>query len=214
VRELSRPPLEDAAELAGLLAAHALLSVAEGRFLAPLYGYESRVGERSMERLLLTPVEAAVRAGEQSLAANPHKGRNGVLIYDGRIHLPQGARDALVVQFRDFSRPEEDRVVIAIAYTPAGEGRPFAVHGPKALQAPQEGRAALFEAFFAGVARHTQAAAVWSGHRRSHGWRRPRGLEPSRNVRERSPYRGDARAVKRGVPRQSLNAALRARFAP
>jgi hypothetical protein len=158
-----RSTLEEAAELAGFLAAHAMLSVAQGGFLAPVYGYEEAGSGRSMERLLLMPVEEAVRGGEQRLAGNPHGARHGVLIYDGRIHLPHGRSDALVVQFRDFSRPEEDRVVIAVPYTPAVPG-PFAVHRPKALQAPQGGRDGLFEAFFAGVAQHPQGAAVWSGH--------------------------------------------------
>jgi hypothetical protein len=157
-----RSSLEHAAELAGFLAAHAMLSVAEARYLAPTYGYELQ--GRSLERLLLEPVEEAVKAGEQRLRENPHGARHGVLIYDGRINLPQAGSDALIVQFRDFSRPEEDRVVIAIPYTPAVDGKPFAVHRPKALQAPEDGRAALFDAFFAGVALHPQGAAAWSGH--------------------------------------------------
>jgi hypothetical protein len=159
-----RSSLEDAAELAGFLAAHAILSVAEGSFLAPLYGLEDAGSGRSLERLLLEPVEDAVKAGEQRLRDNPHGARHGVLIYDGRIQLPRGASDALVVQFRDFSRPEEGRVVIAVPYTPAAGERPFAVHRPIALAAPEDGRTALFEAFFAGVARHTDGADAWSGH--------------------------------------------------
>lgn len=159
-----RTSLEDAAVFSGFLAAHALLGVARGQGLTPIYGFEQPQQGRTMERLLDEPVEVAVKAGEQRLEDNPHGARDGVLIYDGRINLSQGWTDALVVQFRDFARPAEDRVVVAIPYTPAAEGKAFAVHNPKVLQAPQEGRAALFEAFFAGVASHTDGARNWSEH--------------------------------------------------
>ncbi|WP_078119464.1 hypothetical protein [Thiosocius teredinicola] len=156
----------NAAILAGYLAAHAVWSVSDGETLIPIYGYLSGKGERVVERLAYHRLEQGVAARQERLNINLNGYSAAVLVFDGRINLDAGKKDALIVEFRSYG-DTPGFVVVAVPYTPLSDHTDFAVHRPKVLDMSEHLRSDihnLLDSFFTGVDQHAKAAKIWSAH--------------------------------------------------
>ena len=87
-----------------------------------------------------------------------------VAVHDGYISLPEGKTDALLANICLYGTMPK-KLDLALPYRHAHAPQPFAVHRPKLLAyegfAEEPDWAAVFEAFFDGVAAHEQGAAIW-----------------------------------------------------
>jgi hypothetical protein len=158
-------PMEQATELAGVFAAHAVWSVSTGETLTTIAAYETADGKRTMKRLVADRNEESVAHGKHWLANNPDHAARAVLIYDGFLTRPGSRTDALIVTARDFMQGDAE-VSIAIPYRSATDAKGFAVHRPKFLgfKGPEPDSQKLAEALWRGIASHSKGAEVWNKH--------------------------------------------------
>ncbi len=156
---------EEAVELAGFFAAHAVWCVCEGETLIPILAFRKRDGEQRFQRLEGGQLEDAVARGQQWLADNPERLACAVVAYDGFITLASGKTDALVLEVRAYE-PPAGGLCIVVPYRHAGASSKFAVHRPKFLDTPRPAAEirALAEAFWRGVGKHEKGSAVWNEH--------------------------------------------------
>ena len=146
-----------ASELAGFIAAHAILCVSDADSFTPMLAFTTEDGQRKLERLAGVDVGAAVEYGRQRLKEDPLSADDGVLVYDGRITVANGKLDAVLLEMRSYAFPWA-KATIAIPYSPCGSGR-FRVHKPKLVdweRCEDFDSDAAFESFFRGVAAHDQ----------------------------------------------------------
>lgn len=156
--------MERAVELAGFFAAHAVWCVAEGETLIPLFAFQRRDGTQEFRRIETDQLEHAVSEGKQWLASNPDDASCAVLVFDGRIPLPGGKSDCLVLEVRSYGPPARS-LSIAVPYRHAEAAGAFAVHRPKFVTSPDLQPAFdIAEVFFCGVAQHEKGSAVWNAH--------------------------------------------------
>lgn len=162
--------MEEASQLAGFFAAHAVWCVSAGETLVPIYAFIDAQRARQMHRLAHERLEDGVALGKQRLERPDPGIAAHVLIFDGRIPWQGEKLDALIVEWRSLDAGAA-KVVVALPYTPASKsgllkrGKPFAVHKPKLLDVSDQWRERtpeLFEPFFEGVGQHEKGSAVWS----------------------------------------------------
>lgn len=155
--------LEQAAEMAGFFAAHAVWCVSPGDMLVPLAGYQSGSGDQGMLRFACDDNQEAVARGRDWLTTNPQSVLRAVLIFDAFIGLESGKTDALIVQAVDYTQPDA-AITWAIPYRSAKDAAGFAVYGARIMEfdEPDERQAArLNDAFARGSAKHEKGSAVW-----------------------------------------------------
>jgi hypothetical protein len=112
-------------------------------------------------------MEVAVAKGMKALDEPDQDTRHAVLIYDGRITLPDvGKIDALLLHVRDYSGPAPRNLRMAVPYRHRKLMKRFAVFRPKFLDTdvPDPDYAVFGNAFFAGVDSHEQGAKFWNKH--------------------------------------------------
>lgn len=150
--------------LAGFFGAHAIWSIAEGEGLIPILGFMRDERTREMTRLEGEDLEHGVNHGRAWLAHNPDSAVRAVLVYDGVLTLPEGTRDAVLIEARDYVAGTGFH--LAIPYRSVGDPQSFAVHRPVFVDlADAEATVqSMSEAFFRGVNEHRQAAPVWKKH--------------------------------------------------
>jgi hypothetical protein len=155
---------DDAARLAGFIAAHSVWSVSDGQALVPIVGRLSGEGKVSFTR---HPAETFEAAAESAIAARSAKHDGEVascVAIDGYTELSTGATDAVIISASDAEHPDGD-LVLAIPYRPAKLG--FAVHTVKVISAPESYGSEVkptMDAFFEGVRTHAQGNSTWSAH--------------------------------------------------
>jgi hypothetical protein len=153
-----------ASELAGFFAAHAMWCVSDGGGpLIPMLAYTTANGERTLHRLAIDDLGAAVAYGKERLAANEVDADDAVLLYDARIPVGKKKLDAIIVEMRTYFSPDSE-AVLALPYTPKASGR-FRVHKPKLLawdNCDDFDMSAAFEAFFRGVNGHEKGSRIWN----------------------------------------------------
>jgi hypothetical protein len=162
--EVQLGDMEQAVELAGFFAAHAVWCVSEGEVLIPMLAQIDQGGARSMSRLVADRLEEGVENGKQRLIANSDNCACAVLVYDGYVTLPSGKTDALFLEIRSYLNPLEN-LTMALPYRNRRSPQGFAVYRPKFLKYDGSGSpdySKLGEAFFRGVDSHQQGAEVWS----------------------------------------------------
>ena len=156
--------MEKTAELTGLFAAQAVLTVSKGEILAPLLGMERKDGTRTLRQLAVGKREELVAVGQRWLSTNPDSVAHGVLIYDGYITLEGEKTDALILEAHEYGAPSGS-FGMAIPYR-HGEGNSgFTVFTPKFIafqELGQETFQLLVEAFFRGVDQHEHGAQIWN----------------------------------------------------
>jgi len=154
-----------ASKLAGFFAAHAIWSVSDGETLIPMLAYTTEEGERRMDRLVLEDdLEKSVVHGKERLLANEMDANDAVFLYDGRITLPQGKTDAIIVEVRAYFSPDSE-AIIAVPYTPKASGV-FRVHKPKLLlwqDCDDFDVNTALQSFFEGVDEHEKGSKIWAG---------------------------------------------------
>jgi hypothetical protein len=155
--------MEAVAEHAGLFAAHGIWCVSDGGPLTPMLAFERPDGSREMMRFVTEDLQAGAERGRQWLAENPEGATHAVLVLDGFITLEGGKTDALIVEAVQYV-PERAGFTLAVPYRSKDSADGFAVYRPKFIDCdgaePDFDR--LGEAFFRGVDRHEQGAAVWN----------------------------------------------------
>jgi hypothetical protein len=184
--------MERALKLAGFFAAHAVWSISDGATLIPLVAFEKEDGKRNLVRFDSDPLLAAVGAAENAFKRNKKGARRAVMVLDGRITLPAGKVEALIVNLREFKpatnafgklrttirrflkaspvstenleQSVEKSVEIALPYRPGRSPEGFAVYRPKFLSFSgfEPDFEAVAKSFYMGVDSHEKGAAVWN----------------------------------------------------
>lgn len=155
--------MEKTAELTGLFAAQAILSVSQGEHLVPLLGVERPDGTRILRQLAAGKLEELIAVGQRWLSMNPEGVTRGVLIYDGYITLEGEKTDALILEAHTYGEGASS-FGMAIPYRNANDPEGFTVYTPKFIAFEEIGEKFqdLVEAFFRGVDRHERGAQVWN----------------------------------------------------
>ena len=157
--------MKDAAQLAGFLAADAVLRVATGVSLPPLIIFEKGDGTSQIIQIEESSPQKAASRGENLLRTNAGGAERGVMAFDAYLNLPQGRTDAIFLQARQYV-PLTQAILLAVPYRHASHPRGFAVHRPK-IFAYEEGplpEADLVAAFFRGVDGHEKGGKFWYEH--------------------------------------------------
>jgi hypothetical protein len=157
--------VKQTAQLAGFLAAHAMLQVAKGATLGPLVIFEKGDGTTHIIRIHEANGEKAARQGEEILEANADGAERGVMAFDAYLNLPKGRTDAIFLQARQYA-PAIRPILLAVPYRGPSKPGGFAVHRPKFFAFEDEPlpEAELVAAFFQGVDRHETGGAFWRKH--------------------------------------------------
>jgi hypothetical protein len=157
--------VNEAAQLAGFLAAQAILQVSKGTTLGPLIIFEKGDGSTHFVRIRDATPQKAVIKGEQILLANADGADRGVMAFDAYLNLPKGRKDAIFLQACQYT-PQPQRIVMAVPYRHARNKGGFAVHRPKVFTFEDEPRptAELITAFFRGVDKHEPGGKFWHQH--------------------------------------------------
>ncbi len=154
----------DAARLAGIVGAHAIWSLSdlpEGETFIPLLAQADAEGAVSLGRLVNEEgVEHAVAYGHKVLADNPDGAVRMVLAWGDRMSIGDQDSDCVVLDARDAAHPEA-LLRLAVPYDVQDGLRLEPVRVLAMEQCGDVQAQALLEAFFSGVARHQQGAAVW-----------------------------------------------------
>jgi hypothetical protein len=153
------------AQLAGFLAAHAILEVAKGKTLGPLIIFEKGDGTSHIIRIHETDPQKAASQGEKMLQANAAGAVRGVMAFDAYLNLPQGRSDAIFLQAWQYV-PQAQHILIAVPYRHVKKPGGFAVHRPKwfAFEGERLPEAELVSAFFDGVYKHETGGRLWQEH--------------------------------------------------
>ncbi len=164
---LGELPMESTAELVGFFAAHGIWCVSEGVTMPPLIAYEDQAGERCVLQLPVENMQSAIRLGRDWIDENPLKAVRALLMFDGRITLPAGKTDAILIE-ASLLLPERESFSMAIPYRHAKDPAGFAVHRPKFIAFdnpdPAAAIAIVGEPFFRGVAHHEHGGRIWDDH--------------------------------------------------
>lgn len=155
--------MEKTAELTGLFAAQAILSVSQGEHLAPLLGVQRPDGSRMLRQLAVGKVEELIAVGQRWLSVNPESVAHGVLIYDGYITLEGEKTDAILLEAHTYGE-KPSSFGMAIPYRNAHTPEGFTVYTPKFIAFEEMGEKfqELVEAFFRGVDQHERGSKVWN----------------------------------------------------
>jgi hypothetical protein len=159
--------MQQAAQLAGFIAAHAVLQLSRGKGLTvPLVVLEKQDGNAQFIQATGAPSqEEAVRRATQLLRAPAADVLRGVLAFEAYLNVPPGQKtDAILIQACQYPGPEE--LYLGVPFRPAGSPDGFAVFRPKfiAVEGVTEPTAEILEAFLRGVSMHPPGHDVWVRH--------------------------------------------------
>jgi len=154
-----------AVQLAGFLAAEAVLQVAKGVSLPPLIIFEKGGGPSQIIEIQEASPEKAASQGEKILRTNAGGAERGVMAFDAYLNLPKGRTDAIFLQAWQYL-PLAQHIMLAVPYRHARKPGGFAVHRPKlfAFEDDQLPGTELVSAFFLGVDRHQKGGKFWQEH--------------------------------------------------
>lgn len=154
--------MKETAQLAGFIAAQALLRVSSGKSLAPLVVFENGDGTSRFIVVEEASPEQAAHKGERILRANAGGAARGVMAIDAYLNLPPGRTDAVFLQACQFV-PDARQMVLAVPYRHASKPGGFAIHRPRIIvfDEQQIPEAEVIAAFFRGVDRHETGGPFW-----------------------------------------------------
>jgi hypothetical protein len=157
--------MKETAQLAGLVAAHAILCVSEGRSLTmPLLVVEKEDGSTQFIEVTGGSSEEAVKKGERLMKKPAPGARRAVLAVEAYLNLPPGKSDAIVLHGLNYY-PEQKDLYVAVPFRLAKAPGGFAVFRPKFIAYEDDPvPPGALEAFFRGVALHPPGQAVWTAH--------------------------------------------------
>jgi hypothetical protein len=157
--------MNEAAQLAGFLAAHAIHCVSKGKSLViPLLVVEKEDGSTQFIEVRGKSSQDAVEKAERLLDKPPAGALRAVIAFEAYLNLPPGKTDAIFLHARQYA-PEQQEIHVAVPFrTPKGRGG-FAVFRPKFFayedDPPPPG---ALEAFLRGASLHPPGDAVWREH--------------------------------------------------
>lgn len=174
------PVLRDALEGAGFLGAWGISTLAEGAPVGPVALVPQAGGQRTLIDFATFgggDLQQMVSEGLRRLAVNAEGGPWQALHYDGYVNLPDGRRDALVVELRVYDQPAARgageagaqvplllSLTMALPYRSASDPGGFATYSPRVVNASVRGpqQAALLDWFYRGI--YTAKHYAWDAH--------------------------------------------------
>lgn len=157
--------MKETAQLAGFVAAHAILCVSEGKSLTmPLLVIEKEEGGTQFIEVTGHSSEEAVAKGEKLMQRPPSGARRAVLAFEVFLNLPPGKTDAIFLHACCF-RAEPQRLYVAVPFRAANRPGGFAVFRPKFIMYEDETLApGTLDDFLRGVALYPPGQVVWKAH--------------------------------------------------
>src|SRR5437868_1050847 len=111
--------MKETAQLAGFVAAHAILCVSEGKSLTmPLLVVEKEDSSTQFIEVTGPSSEEAVAKGERLMKQPTSAAARAVLAFEAFLNLPPGRTDAVFLHARSY-RPEPQALLIAAPFRPA-----------------------------------------------------------------------------------------------
>jgi hypothetical protein len=157
--------MDKTAQLAGFVAAHAILCVSKGKSLTmPLLVVEKEDGSTQFievngkssqeavgkaEKLMKTPVMGALRA---------------VIAFEAFLNLPPGKTDAIFLHACCY-QPERQELYVAVPFRAAANPGGFAVFRPKFIAYEDDPvKPGALDSFMRGVTLYPPGQTVWNAH--------------------------------------------------
>lgn len=158
--------MKEAAQLAGFIAAHAILNVSSGKTLImPLLVVEKENGSSQFIEVTGKSSQDAVAQGERLLKKPVAEACRAVLAFEAFLNLPPSKTDAIFLQACCY-RPEPQALHVVVPFRAAKTRDGFAVFRPKFIAYEDDAvPPGAREAFWRGVALHPPGQAVWDRHR-------------------------------------------------
>jgi len=157
--------MEETAQLAGFVAAHAIHCVSEGKCLTmPLLVIEKDDGKTQFIEVTGKSSQEAVAKGEKLMQKPVAGACRAVLAFEAYLNLPPGQTDAIFLHAYCY-QPEPQQLIVAVPFRLANNPAGFAVFRPKFIayeDAPP--KPGTLEAFLQGIARHPPGQKVWTAH--------------------------------------------------
>jgi hypothetical protein len=153
------------AQLAGFVAAHAILNVSQGKSLTmPLLVIEKEDGSTQFIEVTGASSKEAVTKGEELLGKPVPGACRAVLAFEAYLNLPPGRSDAIFLHACSY-QPEPKSIFVAVPFRLARAPGGFAVFRPKFIAYEDEPPPPeALEAFWRGVDKHPPGKAVWTAH--------------------------------------------------
>jgi hypothetical protein len=157
--------MKETAQLAGFVAAHAILCVSQGKCLTtPLLVIEKEDGSTQFIEVTGKSSEEAVMKGDKLMSKPVPGARRAVLAFEAFLNLPPGKTDAIFLPACCY-QPERQQMFIAVPFRAANNPAGFAVFRPKFIAYEDEPPTPeALDAILAGIARHPAGQKVWSAH--------------------------------------------------
>jgi hypothetical protein len=157
--------MKKTAQLAGFVAAHAILCVSKGKTLTtPLLVVEKEDGSTQFIEVTGNSSEEAVAEGEKRMKKPVSGAFRAVLAFEAFLNLPPGTTDAIFLHACCF-RPEPQELYVAVPFRAVNNPGGFAVFRPKFIAFEDDPvKAGALDAFLRGVALHPPGQTVWRTH--------------------------------------------------
>jgi len=157
--------MKETAQLAGFVAAHAILCVSKGKSLTmPLLVVEKEDGSTQFIEVTGKSSQEAVAKGEKLMNKPVSGARRAVLAFEAFLNLPPGKTDAIFLRACCY-QPQPQQLHVAVPFRAANNPGGFAVFRPKFIAYEDDPpRPDALDAFLRGVALHPTGQAVWTAH--------------------------------------------------
>jgi hypothetical protein len=157
--------METLAQLAGFLAAHAILCVSRGQSLTlPLLVVEKADGTTQFIEITGKTSQEAVTKASRLMEKPAPEAQRSVMAFEAYLNLPPGRSDAIFLRGCCY-QPEPQELIVAVPFRLASHPQGFAVFKPKFIAFEDDPvKVGALEAFFRGVAMHPPGKTVWSAH--------------------------------------------------
>jgi hypothetical protein len=157
--------MKQTAQLAGFVAAHAILRVSEGKSLTmPLLVVEKKDGSTQFIEITGNSSQEAVAKGEKLMKKPVVGAGRAVLAFEAFLNLPPGKTDAIFLHACSY-QAEPQELYVAVPFREAKNPAGFAVFRPKFIAYEDDPvKPAALDAFLRGVALHAPGQKVWSAH--------------------------------------------------
>jgi hypothetical protein len=157
--------MEETAQLAGFVAAHAILCVSEGKSLTmPLLVVEKEDGSTQFIAVTGSSSEKAVGKAEKMMKQPPTGARRAVLAFEAYLNLSPSRTDAIFLHARHF-QPEPQQLLVAVPFRAAKDPGGLAVFRPKFIAYEDDPvKLIALGAFLRGVALYPPGDKVWRAH--------------------------------------------------
>lgn len=157
--------MNETAQLAGFVAAHAIHCVSQGQSLTtPLMVVEKYDGNMQFIQVTGRSSEEAVAKGEDLMAKPVSGARRAVLAFEAFLNFPPGKTDAIFLHACRY-KPEPLELHVAVPFRAANHPSGFAVFRPKFFAYEDDPvHPDVLPEFLRGVARHPPGQTVWTAH--------------------------------------------------